>query len=81
MNKLCVENSDDHIVEWVEVIQLRDNDKSLEFHRNLIEDKLNDVQNNMSQPRADIDSEMVNSFVENLCEIFIDSVKNTFDTF
>lgn len=35
----------------------------------------------MSQPRADLDSEMVNSFVENLCEIFIDSVKNTFDTF
>jgi hypothetical protein len=36
---------------------------------------------NMSQPRGDLHSEMVNSFVENLCEIFIDSAKNTLGTF
>ena len=37
---------------------------------------------NMSKSaKCDLHSEMVNSFVENLCEIFIDSAKNTLDTF
>ena len=42
---------------------------------------MNELLDNLSRPRDEITSDIVNVLVDNLCKIFTDSAKTTFGTF
>ena len=74
-------NTSEHLQENVEKVKNWDREKLFHFQKNINQERINNLIIELSRPGDDMTSGSVNSIVENIGEIFVDSAKITFGTF
>ena len=75
------QNTSEHVQENVEKVKNWDSEKLLDFQKNINQERINNLIIELSRPGDDMTPGSVNSIVENIGEIFVESAKITFGTF
>ena len=75
------QNTSEHVQENVEKVKNWDRKKLLDFQKNINQERINNLIIELSRPGNDMTPGSVNSIVENIGEIFVESAKITFGTF
>jgi hypothetical protein len=75
------QSTSEHVQENVEKVKNWDSEKLLDFQNNINQERINNLIIELSRPGDDMTPGSLNSIVENIGEIFVESAEISFGTF